>query len=68
MNKKHCEAAGKIAGGLAKKVFESATHAAIFAFVSRKISNMMEKQEMKEKEQKLRIEEQVNQVNDKQSQ
>ena len=57
MTNKNIEQAAQIVGGLAKKVFESAIHAAIFAFVSKKTSNWMTKQEEKACKEKVRVSE-----------
>lgn len=46
--------AGTAAGAIFRKVLESATHAAIFAYVSKKVSKMMDAREEKTK---IRIEE-----------
>ncbi len=59
MNKEHCKVAGKIAGGIAKKVFDSAINAAVFAFVSKKVSDLLDAQS-KTKKEKLRVEETPN--------
>lgn len=59
MNKEQCKTVVSVMGNLAKKVIESATHAAVFAFVSRKVSNLMEKYEKenaKKNKEKVRIE------------
>lgn len=58
MNKETCKVITSTVGGIAKKVAEHALHAAIFAFVSKKVSQFMDKQQEKTKEQdKVRIEE-----------
>lgn len=44
-----------IVGNLAKKIAESAVHAAVFAFVSKKVSDLLDRNKEKEKE-KVRVE------------
>lgn len=44
--KKACKT---VVGNLAKKVFESATHAAVFAFVSKKVGDYLDRNKEKEK-------------------
>lgn len=44
-----------IVGTILKKIGETALHAAVFSYVSKKVSNVMEKKE--KKEDKVRVEE-----------
>jgi len=36
-----------VVGNLAKKIFESATHAAVFAFVSKKVTDLLDRNKEK---------------------
>ena len=55
-NKANLDNACNILGKVAKQVASSAAHAAIFAFVSKKVSSWMEKQSDKTANEKVRIE------------
>lgn len=55
MNNKHIKQASNILGSIARKVAESAVHAAVFAYVSNKVSALMKKTECK----KVRVEEET---------
>ena len=54
MNKEQMKSATMVLGGVVRKVAESAVHAAVFAYVSKKVSNLMTKHEEAAKE-KVRI-------------
>lgn len=50
METKNCKlVTAQLVGNIAKKILESATHAAVFAFVSKKVTNLMTKHEEKNK-------------------
>lgn len=54
MEKQDCKTATvQLVGNIFKKVAESAVHAAVFAYVSKKVTNFMTK---KEDESKVRVE------------
>ena len=56
MKTKECkEMTTKLIGNIAKKVAESAVHAAVFAYVSKKVTNFMSKKEDEDKD-KVRVE------------
>lgn len=55
MEQYNCKKAIAVFGNVAKKVLESAAHAAVFAYVSKRVTSFMEKQEKKE-DNKVRIE------------
>lgn len=58
MNNEHMRSGALVLGKIARKVAESAVHAAVFAYVSKKVTNFMSKNEKKEEmDQKLRIDE-----------
>lgn len=54
MNKHQTKEVATMVGNIARKVAESAVHAAVFAYVSKKVANFMTKQEDKAK---IRVEE-----------
>jgi hypothetical protein len=56
MNKEQVKTVGTVFSNIARKVAESAVHAAVFAYVSKKVTSLMSKQEDSAKE-KVRIEE-----------
>jgi cupin superfamily acireductone dioxygenase involved in methionine salvage len=56
MNNKQVNQVASTMGNIAKKIAESATHAAVFAFVSKKVTDLMKKHEAKDTD-KVRIEE-----------
>lgn len=59
MNKEQMKTVTTVFGNVVRKVAESAVHAAVFAYVSKKVTNLMTKQEESTKE-KVRIEEATN--------
>ncbi len=49
MKKDMKKVAVSVVGGIVKKVAESAVHAAVFAFVSKKVSDLLDRNKEKEK-------------------
>ncbi len=55
MKKNMKKACATVVGNIAKKIAESAVHAAVFAFVSKKVGDLLDRNKEKEKE-KVRVE------------
>jgi hypothetical protein len=59
MNKEQMKTVTTVFGSVVRKVAESAVHAAVFAYVSKKVTNLMTKHEDATKE-KVRIDDTAN--------
>jgi hypothetical protein len=59
MNKEQMKTVTTVFGSVVRKVAESAVHAAVFAYVSKKVTNLMTKHEDANKE-KVRIDDTAN--------